>query len=84
MIEEALFLFDNNQEKAEVFTNLLNSTFYKFREESNLRMDFSEPSCRWCSSGDCWVHMPDSKTKCEHGKKDCPLYENRQPVPLEN
>ena len=74
--EAALFLFDGNEEKATIFMNLLKDTFFESPVKYDIKMDFSEPSCRWCDNGECWYFMPDSRFRCEHNKKTCDFYEN--------
>lgn len=70
--EAASFLFDGNEEKAKVFLELLKKPI---EPDFKVKMDFSEPSCRWCNSKECWYFMPDSKLTCEHNKKECSFYE---------
>lgn len=74
-LEAALFLFNNNEEKAQVLLELLKIASYGSPKKFNVKMDFSEPSCRWCDKGECWFFMPDSRLKCEHNKKECSFYE---------
>lgn len=73
--EAALYLFDGDKEKANILMELLKGASYGIPEKFNVQMDFSEPSCRWCNSRECWYFMPDSKLICEHNKKECFFYE---------
>ena len=74
----ALFLFDNNEDKAKLFLEMLKGASYGIPTKYDVIMDFSEPTCRWCDKGECWFFMPDSRFKCEHNKKECSFYENRE------
>ena len=74
-LEAALFLFNGNEEKAKVLLQLLKEAAYGTPKKFNVRMDFSEPSCKWCEDSECWLFMPDSRLKCEHNKEECPYYE---------
>ena len=76
-LEAALFLFDNNEEKARILLELLKGASYGSPKRFNVRMDFSEPSCRWCDKGECWFFMPDSRFRCEHNKDSCEFYERK-------
>ena len=73
-LEAALFLFDNNEEKAKMFMELLRVAAHGSSEKFNVKMDFSEPTCKWCDNGECWFFMPDSRLRCEHNKKECSFY----------
>ena len=77
-LEAALFLFDNNEEKAKILIELLKGASYGSPKKFNVKMDFSEPSCKWCDKGECWFFMPDSRLKCEHNKKECKFYERKE------
>ena len=77
-LEAALFLFDNNEEKAKVLLELLKIASYGSPKKFNVKMDFSEPTCKWCDKGECWFFMPDSRLRCEHNKKECSFYEKKE------
>lgn len=76
-LEAALFLFDNNEEKAKIFMQLLKDAT-KTTSKFDVRMDFSEESCRWCDKGECWFFMPDSRFYCEYHKVGCDFYEKQE------
>ena len=73
-LEAALFLFDGNKEKARIFMQLLKDAT-KSVSNFDVKMDFSEESCKWCEKGECWYFMPDSRLQCEHNKTECQFYE---------
>lgn len=73
--EAALYLFDGNEDKAKILMELLKGASYGTPKKFNVKMDFSEPSCRWCDKGECWYFVPDSRFRCEHNKKECTFYE---------
>ena len=73
--EAALYLFDGDEDKAKILMELLKGASYGTPKKFNMKMDFSDPSCKWCDRGECWYFMPDSRLRCEHNKKDCSFYE---------
>lgn len=76
-LEAALFLFDGNEEKAKVFVELLkgNPILCEVPTKFDVKMDFSEPTCKYCDRGECWYFMPDSRLRCEYNKNKCVFYE---------